>query len=64
MKRPFAILLTLTILCGITFGIALLVGLIASNDTTTIVVFLVGMAVGTFAFDIYRALRSTLAPNG
>lgn len=64
MKRPFATLLTLVIVCGIPVGITLLVGLVASKDTTGIVGVLVGCPFGTFALDIYRALRGTWASTG
>lgn len=64
MKQPFAILLALVIVCGIPVGMTLLVGLVASNDTTGIVGVLVGAAFGTFALDIYRALRGDWDSTG
>jgi hypothetical protein len=63
MKRPFAILLTFAIVCGVPVGITMLVNLIASDDTSSVVGVLVGVAFGTFAIDIYRELRS-LGGNG
>jgi len=58
MKRPFAMLLTLVIVCGIPVGIIMLTSLVASEDTTGIIGALVGVTFGTFAPDIYRALRT------
>lgn len=57
MERRLAILLALAIVCGLSVGITLLVGLVASSELTKIVGVLVGVAFGMFALDIYRALR-------
>ena len=61
MRRPFAMLLTLVIVCGVPVGLSLLTGLVASENTIEIMGALVGVAFGMFAPDIYRAFRSAWA---
>ncbi len=57
MNRTLAFLLTVAIVAGMPAGMPLLTGLIAPEDVIGAVSVLLGVALGTFAPDIYRMLR-------